>query len=94
MINDKRMHQRDTLDIDIEVNDGKPYRGGRLFDLSAGGAAITYIDEVKATSKRLKVGQLILLIFGNNTKFPAKVVRIFEGGYATKFDFSLDCATL
>lgn len=65
-----------------------------MLDISMSGAAVIYTNEVEVTSNRLKVGQVILLILGGKAELPARIVRIFKKGYATKFDFSLDIARL
>jgi len=87
---DMRTHQRNLVQTEIDVNDGKPYRGGLLHDLSVGGAAVTYPPEASPTGEPLEVGQTLVLSFAGKTGMPTRIVRIFDGGFAGKFDFTLD----
>ena len=86
---DMRSHQRNLVRIEIDVNDGKPYRGGLLYDLSVSGAAVTYPQESSPTGEPLEVGQTLVLSFAGKTRMPTRIVRIFDGGFAGKFDFTL-----
>ncbi len=90
----KRSHYRSKLSAEIEVNDGTPFQGGVLHDISVSGAAIAYPPAVESDKNPLEIGQALILKMGNGTKLPAKIVRIFEEGFATKFDFSLDQASI
>ncbi len=85
----KRIHHRAQLKTEVEVNDGHSHRGGLLRDISLGGAAIDYKFDANSADTPVKVGETLILKLGNETKFPARIVRVFERGFATEFDFSL-----
>ncbi|MBT4890235.1 MAG: PilZ domain-containing protein [Rhodospirillales bacterium] len=89
MVKNKRQFRRDQPTVKIEVNDGTPCQGGVLVDISAGGAAVEYPHDVGVTDNSLEVGQPLILNMSNQSKFPAKVVRVYEKGFATEFDFSM-----
>ncbi len=84
-----REHPRNLVVAEVTVNDGCPFQGGRLHDMSTGGAAILYPDEVDPTSEPIAVGEVVILTLEGRAKMPARVARTFEGGFATKFDFSI-----
>ena len=85
-----RNFERRRLSKIIAVNQGTPNRGGILLDLSLGGAAIVYPDDIEVDDSPLKIGEVLPLNLGGSTLLPSRLVRIFDGGFAIKFDFSLD----
>jgi hypothetical protein len=87
-----RRHPREEIAHEIMVNDGCPYQGGTLQNMSIGGAAITYPPELGPASAPITVGQVVMLKLQGKTTMPSRVTRIFDGGFATKFDFSLPIA--
>ncbi|MBT3559324.1 MAG: PilZ domain-containing protein [Rhodospirillales bacterium] len=87
-----RLYQRSVVRTDVEVNNGNAYLGGKLLNFSYGGAAITYPDKNDLKGNSLEVGQEMLLDLDGKVKFPARIVRIFDGGFAAKFDFSIELA--
>lgn len=86
---DMRSHPRTLVKEVVDVNGGKPYQGGQLYDMSIGGASITYPKDINPADQPLAVGDTLVLVVGDGIKFPAKIVRVFDGGFATQFDFSL-----
>ncbi len=86
---DARKHQRDLVKTRVIVNDGYPFEGGELYDVSTGGAAVMYPDGATPTSTPLAVGQILFLEFPGLAKMPGRVARTFEGGFATAFDLSI-----
>jgi hypothetical protein len=85
---EKRQHQRNLVTTEVAVNDGTPYRGGVLFDMSVGGAAITYPSINSPSSEPITVGQFMVLTLNDRAKMPGRVARVFENGFAAEFDFS------
>jgi len=61
--------------------------GGVLFDLSSSGAAVKYMPGMKAKGNELHVDERVELRLDHRVSLPASVVRIFEGGYAVRFDW-------
>jgi len=90
-MNDKevRKHQRDLVETEMTVNGGHPYGGGTLHDMSVGGAAVMYSEDAAPTSEPVVPGQVLFLNLPGLANMPARVARIFDGGYAAKFDFSI-----
>jgi hypothetical protein len=86
---DMRSHPRTVVKEGVGVNGGKPYQGGMLYDMSIGGASVTYPKDINPADTPLVVGQTLMLVVGDGIRFPAKIVRVFDGGFATQFDFSL-----
>ncbi len=87
---ESRNFERRRLSKIIAVNQGVPSRGGILMDLSLGGAAIKYPDDVEMEDMPLKIGQVLPVDLGGRSPLPSRLVRIFDGGFAIEFDFSLD----
>ncbi len=84
-----REHPRDLINADVTVNDGSPYKGGTLYDWSQSGVAVMYPHETAPSGDPIEVGQVLTLKFGGQMELPARVARTFDGGFATKFDFSI-----
>lgn len=89
IIEDLRRYKRNPVATEVIVNNGVPYQGGTLYDISVGGAAVTYPDGVNPDSDPVVVGQILHLMLKGRIKMPGRVVRTFEGGFATQFDFSI-----
>ena len=87
-----RAYQRSLVRTDVDVKIGKTCLDGKLLNFSYGGAAIKYQDKNDRKGNSLKVGQEMMLNLDGRVKFPARIVRIFDGGFATEFDFSLELA--
>jgi len=85
-----RNFERHSLLKPIAANNGVPNRGGVLQDLSLGGAAIVYPEDVDVVDRPLKIGEVLPVNIGGASSIPSRVVRIFNGGFAIKFDFSID----
>lgn len=83
-----REHKRTLAETETTVNDGSPYQGGTLFDVSPGGASITYPQQATPNSEPIAVGQDLILIFNNRIKKNGRVARLFDGGFAVAFDSS------
>ena len=54
---------------------------------------MVYPDGVDANGVPLEIGDVLPMKLGAHTSLPAQVVRIFEGGFAIKFDFSVNLAS-
>jgi hypothetical protein len=84
-----RKYPRSLVQAEVYVNDGTPYQGGRLFDMSVSGAAVKYDAETPPSTKPVEIGQVLFLEFQSGAALPTRVARTFEGGFATQFDFSI-----
>jgi len=84
----RRRSVRQVVEKTICVNDGVPYLGGVLYDLSSGGAAVKYMPGMKATADELNVDESVELRLDRRVSLPASVVRVFEDGYAVRFDWA------
>lgn len=87
---EKRRAERTKASTVIDVNGGVPYRGGLVHDLSSTGVAVVYPDGIAPIDGPLNVGEPLNLVLGGVAKFPARVARIFDGGYAVRFDTTID----
>jgi len=84
----RRRSVRQVVEKTICVNDGVPYLGGVLYDLSSGGAAVKYMPGMKAKGDELHVDDSVELRLDHRVSLPASVVRVFDDGYAVRFDWS------
>lgn len=73
----------------VDVNQGVPNRGGHLRDISTTGAAIYYPPDRKAVDQPLELDEIVFLNVGK-TALPGRIVRMFENGFAVKFDWAID----
>lgn len=89
---DARRSPRSVVYGDVEVNGGSPYRGGKLHDMSVGGAAIIYPEGSEPQDGPVQVDDEILLVIRGSAHVPGRVARVFDGGFAVQFDWSLDIA--
>jgi len=80
-----RQYKRIRPDTRFKVNDGKPYMGGLLYDVSAGGATVSYPKETESTTSPIKVGQILTLIVADCIEYRITIVRISQAGFACKF---------
>ena len=74
----------------VEVNGGAPCQGGKLLDMSVGGAAIVYPEGVAQDDEAVSIDDEILLIIRGRAHMPGRVVRLFDGGFAVEFDWSIN----
>lgn len=88
-IDELRQHIRVLTIDDVDVSYGSKNNVGKLYDMSVGGAAVNYLGLVAPTGETLVVGQELILIIQGKVTMPGIVARIFDGGFATKFDFSI-----
>lgn len=84
---DMREYKRNVVAGNVTVNDGYPYHGGTLVDLSFSGAAVMYSPEAAPTSEPIIIGQTVILKFHGRKQMPGRVTRIFNDGFAVNFDF-------
>jgi hypothetical protein len=88
----KRQSERHRVYSTIMINDGVPPRGGYLHDTSTGGVSVTYPDDMEISSTdALEIGQTLFLCFagnGHKAVLPSVIVRVFDGGFACKYDFT------
>ncbi len=84
-------------DMDMDGT-GRPLcEGIMLCDQDTRGVAMTYpfaSDPLSDTcgdamGDPLQVGQTVNLKIGTGASVPARIVRVFNGGFATQFEFSL-----
>tara|TARA_R110002072_G_scaffold33933_4_gene102221 strand:- start:1352 stop:1687 length:336 start_codon:yes stop_codon:yes gene_type:complete len=87
---DARRNPRSTVHGNVEVNGGGPYRGGKLHDMSVGGASIIYPEGSQPQDDPVQVDDEILLVIRGRAHVPGRVARVFDGGFAVEFDWSLD----
>ncbi|MEQ9557418.1 MAG: PilZ domain-containing protein [Rhodospirillales bacterium] len=87
---DSRRSPRSVVHGNVEVNGGGPYRGGRLHDMSVGGASIIYPQGSQPQDDPVQVDDEILLVIRGRAHVPGRVARVFDGGFAVEFDWSLD----
>lgn len=82
----RREHRRVRPVIPFKVNDGSPYEGGTIYDVSATGVAVTYPKGIDPTTTPVEVDQDLSLIAADTILFESRVVRVFENGFACKFE--------
>tara|TARA_R110000772_G_scaffold264038_1_gene384277 strand:+ start:68871 stop:69188 length:318 start_codon:yes stop_codon:yes gene_type:complete len=87
---DSRKNPRSMVHGNVEVNGGGPYRGGKLHDMSVGGASIVYPQGSEPQDAPVRVDDEILLVIRGRAHVPGRVARVFDGGFAVEFDWSLD----
>ncbi|MCF3631104.1 PilZ domain-containing protein [Thalassospiraceae bacterium LMO-SO8] len=87
---DSRRNPRSVVHGNVEVNGGGPYRGGKLHDMSVGGASVLYPEGSQAQDNPVQVDDEILLVIRGRAKVPGRVARVFDGGFAVAFDWSLN----
>ncbi len=85
--NEKRQHQRNPVTTTVPVKGGVSQQGV-LRDMSVGGAAITFPDTNLPAADLVSVGQYMMLTFNDRAKLPGRVTRVFQDGFAARFDFS------
>ncbi len=51
-----RKHERSTVDKRVHINDGQPFTGRLLNDISVGGVSVVYPSEASPTRKSLETG--------------------------------------
>ena len=51
-----RKHERSTVDKRVHINDGQPFTGRLLNDISVGGVSVVYPSEASPTGKPLETG--------------------------------------
>lgn len=84
---DRRVSARSRVIKEVRINGGIPFEGGRLRDISATGAAIEYPDNISAVGEPPEIGASIVLESDESSRWPGRVVRHFDGGYAVRFDW-------
>jgi len=87
---DSRKNPRSVVHGNVDVNGGDPYRGGKLHDMSVGGASIVYPEGSQPQDDPVRVNDEILLVIRGRAHVPGRVARVFDGGFAVEFDWSLD----
>jgi hypothetical protein len=83
-----RRRPRHEIADKIDVNDGVPFRGGLLKDISSSGAAVVYPENTEGSGSELEMEDEICLSIRGRSSLNGSVVRKFEGGFAVKFDWS------
>lgn len=86
---DARRSPRSTVQGDVEVNGGGPYRGGKLYDMSVNGASILYPQGSRPLDDPIQIDDEIVLVIRGRAHVPGRVARVFDGGFAVDFDWSL-----
>lgn len=89
-IGDRRSGVRSKVTERVIVNSGKPYRGGVLYDISTTGIAIEYLIEDGVIDEPLEDDEMVKLVLDGLSVFSGRVARIFEGGFAVRFDWDAD----
>lgn len=87
---DSRRNPRSVVHGNVKVNGGGPYRGGKLHDMSVGGASVLYPQGGEPQDDPVRINDEILLVIRGRAKVPGRVARVFDGGFAVEFDWSLD----
>ncbi|HBC08600.1 MAG TPA: hypothetical protein DC046_13630 [Rhodospirillaceae bacterium] len=87
---DARRNPRSTVYGNVEVNGGGPYRGGKLHDMSVSGASIIYPQGSEPLDDPVQINDEILLVIRGRAHVPGRVARVFDGGFAVEFDWSLE----
>lgn len=87
---DCRRNPRSVVHGNVEVNGGGPYRGGKLHDMSVSGASIEYPQGSLPQDDPIQINDEIILVIRGRAHVPGRVVRVFGGGFAVEFDWSLD----
>lgn len=88
--NEKRRRDRQPVDVNVDINGGVPFRGGKLRDISSSGAAVSYPADATPQDKPLKPGDELSLLVNGVTKLPAHVARTFDDGFAVEFNWGVD----
>ena len=87
---EKRARIRTLVSQVIDVSSGNPNRSGILYDISSSGAAINYHSGTCSNEPSPRIGEKLEITVGGVTVLPARVARTFEGGYAVRFDWTMD----
>jgi hypothetical protein len=87
---DSRKTPRSLVQGHVEVDLADSRSGGRLHDMSVGGASILFGDGVNPAESPVEVDDEILLVIRGRAHMPGRVVRVFNDGFAVEFDWSLD----
>lgn len=87
---DLREHPRNLVRKPININSGLPFQGGVLYDASVGGVCVKYPENIEPVGRPLEVGDILFLTMDGKTVMGSEVVRVFDGGFATKYDHGLD----
>ena len=72
------------------VSGGRAPVGSRLFDISLGGAAVVYPPRLDHSCNFMDIGDEVVLVLGGRAQLPGRVVRLFDGGFAVAFDWSME----
>lgn len=83
---DRRIYPRYSMDRGVEICDGDRRRGGRLQDISAGGAAIQTNGDGNYDEDAVQEGSQIDIDVEDLGFYGAEVIRDLEDGYAVRFD--------
>ncbi len=88
-IEELREHPRVQAVEGLPIFESTPCPGGTLNDISIGGASVSVCPKSAPPGEPLTVGQTLILSLSDTAKMPCRVVRVFEDGFAAKFDFSV-----
>ena len=87
---EKRQFNRHAVDVEVEVKDSLTSLVGMVGDISSGGVRVEYASDFNDYRNALTPNDVIILTISENIVFPSRIARVFETGYAARFDFSID----
>ena len=87
---DVRKNPRTQVSAQCDVTGEMPFRGAWLRDMSIAGAAVTYPLGDQPAGGGLCVADEVVLIVKGRAHIPGRVVRLFDGGFAVQFDWSIE----
>jgi len=82
---ERRVFSRYTMDRGVQISDGERRHGGRLQDISGGGASIQ-TDDDEDFGDPLAAGAQIDIDVDDLGFYGGQVIRDLEEGYAVRFD--------
>ena len=86
MSSDQRRHPRVPTDVPVVVKKGEGEHGGRLRDVSAGGAAIEFDPELGKSDVAFDIGEAIEMRPNGTDTVHGTVVRSYNEGVAMQFN--------
>jgi len=91
--NSERRHSERVAPANtISVDSGIPRRDGVLRDISTTGISVEYPSTAGPVNPDVEIGELVRLNVLGGAQFIGRVTRIFEGGFAMRFDNNFDTA--
>lgn len=87
---DVRKNPRTPVSAQCDVDGETLLRGALLRDMSVAGAAVTFPEDKAPAVGAVRISDEVVLIVKGRAHIPGRVVRLFDGGFAVQFDWSID----